>query len=56
MYCLYTIICLLKGRSFQNICMDVVKDDTINMFRDVLFATEKPRREALNKAMEKLCV
>ena len=56
MYCLYTIICLLKGRSFQNICMDVVKDDTINVFRDVLFATERPRREALNKAMEKLCV
>ena len=55
MYCLYTIICLLKGRSFENICMDVVKDDTMNMFRDVLFASETPRREALNKAIQKLC-
>lgn len=55
MYCLYTIICLLKGRSFQNICMDIVKDDTMNAFRDVLFASEKPRREALNKAVQSLC-
>jgi hypothetical protein len=55
MYCLYTIICLLKGRSFQSICMDVVKDDTMNAFRDVLFASESPRREALNKAVQDLC-
>jgi hypothetical protein len=55
MYCLYTIICLLKGRTFQNICMDVVKDDVMNAFRDVLFASEKPRREALNKAVQELC-
>ena len=55
MYCLYTIICLLKGRSFQEICMDVVKDDTMNAFRDVLFASETPRKEALNKVVQKLC-
>lgn len=55
MYCLYTIICLLKGRTFQNICMDVVKDDVMNAFRDVLFSSEKPRREALNKAVQDLC-
>lgn len=55
MYCLYTIICLLKGRSFQNVCMDIVKDDTMNAFRDILFASESPRREALNKAVQKLC-
>lgn len=55
MYCLYTIICLLKGRSFQDICMDIVKDDTMNAFRDVLFASESPRREALNKAVQGLC-
>ena len=54
MYCLYTIISLLKGRQFQQICMDVVNDDTMNMFRDVLFATESPRKEALNKAVQKL--
>lgn len=55
MYCLYTIICSLKGRPFQSICMDIVKDDTMNMFRDVLFASENPRREALNKVVQKLC-
>lgn len=55
MYCLYVIICLLKGRSFQAICTDIIRDDTINAFRDVLFATEKPRREALNKVVQKLC-
>ena len=55
MYCLYVIICLLKGRTFQATCTDIVKDDTINAFRDVLFATEKPRREALNKIVQNLC-
>jgi len=55
MYCLYTIICLLKGRAFQDICMDIVKDDTMNAFRDILFASESPRREALNKAVQSLC-
>ena len=55
MYCLYTIICLLKGRAFQSICMDIVNDDTMNAFRDVLFASENPRKEALNKVVQKLC-
>jgi len=55
MYCLYVIICLLKGRSFQQICTDIVRDDTMNAFRDVLFASEKPRKDALNKAVLKLC-
>jgi hypothetical protein len=55
MYCLYTIICCLKGRPFQSICMDIVKDDTINAFRDVLFASEQPRKEALNKIVQNLC-
>jgi hypothetical protein len=35
--------------------MDVVKDDTMNAFRDVLFASETPRKEALNKVVQKLC-
>jgi hypothetical protein len=35
--------------------MDVVKDDTINAFRDVLYASEAPRKEALNKAVQDLC-
>jgi hypothetical protein len=48
MYCLYTIICLIKGRSFQAVCMDIVKDDTMNAFRDVLFASVEPRKEAMS--------
>ena len=55
MYCLYTIICLLKGKSFQDICMSVIKDDTMNAFRDVLFASEAPRMESLNSAVQSLC-
>ena len=55
MYCLYVIICLLKGKSFQQICTDIIKDDTMNAFRDVLFASEKPRKSALNRAVMKLC-
>jgi hypothetical protein len=55
MYCLYVIICLLKGKDFHTICMDIVKDDTINAFRDVIYSTEKPRKEAFNSAVQKLC-
>jgi hypothetical protein len=55
MYCLFTIICLLKGRSFYDICTHVVDDDTMNQFRDVLFAEEKPRREAIEEGLKKMC-
>ena len=51
MYCLYTIISLLGGRSFYNICKHVIDDDTMNSLRDVIFATEKPRKGALEKAL-----
>jgi hypothetical protein len=27
----------------------------MNAFRDVLFASESPRKEALNKVVQKLC-
>ena len=56
MYCLFVIICLLRGRPFYNICKQVVDDDTMNAFRDILFAEEKPRRISLEKALTKLCV
>ena len=55
MYCLYVIICLLKGNDFHKICMDIVNDDTVNAFRDVIFSTEKPRKEAFDAAVQKLC-
>lgn len=55
MYCLFTVICLLKGRSFHEICSKVVDDDLMNSFRDVLFATDKPRKQAIEEALPKLC-
>jgi hypothetical protein len=56
MYCLFVIICLLKGRSFFEICTNIIDDDTINSFRDILFSTETPRKEAIEKALPKLCI
>lgn len=55
MYCLFVIICLLRGRKFYDICKNIVDDDTMNAFRDILFAEEKPRREAVEKALPRLC-
>lgn len=55
MYCLFVIICLLRGRNFYDICKNVVDDDTMNAFRDVLFAEEKPRREAIEESLPRLC-
>jgi hypothetical protein len=55
MYCLFTIICLLRGRSFYDICTHVTDDDTMNKFRDILFAEEKPRREAIEEGLKKMC-
>lgn len=54
MYCLYTIISLLLGRSFYEVCTRIVDDDTMNGLRDVLFATEAPRREAIERALKLL--
>lgn len=56
MYCLVTIICLLNGKSFLNICKKIKDDDTINSFRDILFVTEKPRADAIQKALPSLCI
>jgi hypothetical protein len=56
MYCLIVIICLLKGRPFYNICKNIIADDIANAFRDILFAEENPRKEALDVALDKLCI
>lgn len=56
MYCLVTIICLLNGKSFYSICSKIKEDDMINAFRDVLFSTEKPRAEAIQKSLLSLCI
>lgn len=47
MYCLYTLISLILGKSFYNVCKRIVDDDTMNSLRDILFATAKPRKETV---------
>lgn len=56
MYCLFVLICLLRGRPFYSICKRVVDDDTMNAFRDILFAEEKPRHAAIEDALPTLCI
>jgi len=56
MYCLYCIICLLRGRPFYTICKNIVDDDTMNSFRDILFAEEVPRKDAIENALKRLCI
>ena len=51
MYCLYVIISLLNGKSFDELCKQVVPDKLMNLFREVLFAEETPRKEAMDKAL-----
>jgi hypothetical protein len=53
-YCMYVLISLLKGRSFDDICKNRVDDDTMNALRDILYATEKPRALALKEAAKVL--
>jgi hypothetical protein len=50
-YCLYIIISLLKGQSFDYLCKNPVDDDTINALRDLLYATERPSELAIKKAV-----
>jgi hypothetical protein len=37
MYCLYCILCLLKGKSFEEVCGNKIDDDTMIAFRKMLF-------------------
>lgn len=48
-YCMYIIISLLKGRTFADLCKDRIDDDTMNAIRDLLYATETPRPDAVTK-------
>jgi hypothetical protein len=56
MYCLIVIICLLRGKPFEKICHNIMSDDMVNAFRDVLYAEENPRKEAIDTALSKLCI
>jgi hypothetical protein len=55
-YCMYVIISLLKGRSFEDICQNRIDDDTMNSFRDLLWATEKPSQTAIKDAVALLAL
>ena len=55
MYCLMVVICLLRGRTFEQVCAMRVTDGLVNAFRDVLFVTERPRGRALTDALPTLC-
>jgi len=48
---MYVLLNLLGGREFQEICKDIVSDDVMNTFRDVLFAEERPRKAAIEQAL-----
>jgi Ulp1 protease family, C-terminal catalytic domain len=56
MYSLFVIICLLSGKEFTDICKNVIDDDRMNKFRDIVFAEEKPRKGALEEAVKTLCI
>jgi hypothetical protein len=48
---MYVILNLLGGRPYREVCEDIVSDEVMNTFRDVLFAEETPRRAAIEKAL-----
>ena len=54
MYCMYVIISLLKGRTFHDICLNPVDDDTMLAIRDLLYATERPSERAKTKGAKLL--
>jgi len=53
-YCLYILISLLKGKPFDILCKKGVDDDTMNAFRDLLYATKQPSELAIKKAINLL--
>jgi len=52
-YCMYMILSLLKGKSFAQLCNKPIDDDTMNAFRDILYAAETPTsdRPMIEKAL-----
>lgn len=53
-YCIYIIISLLKGKTFSWLCKNRVDDDTMNAFRDILYATERPSEKAIHDVVKLL--
>jgi hypothetical protein len=56
MYCLFVILCLLHDKPFYDICKNVMDDDTMVKFRDIIFATENPSKTTIKEAMDTLCI
>ena len=48
---MYIIISLLKGATFSELCTNRVDDDTMNSIRDLLYATARPREEAVKEGV-----
>lgn len=50
MYCLFVLICLIHDKPFYDICKNILDDDMVASFRDVLYATENPKRKTIDDA------
>lgn len=46
-FCMIVIISLLSGRTFADICHNPIDDDVVNAYRDILYATARPRELAV---------
>jgi hypothetical protein len=51
MYCLYCILCLLKGKTFAEVCENAIDDDTMIKFRNMLFVSSNSK-----EVIQKVCV
>ena len=48
MYCLYCILCLLKGKTFAEVCENAIDDDTMVKFRNMLFLSSDSKEVIKN--------
>jgi len=55
MYCLYCILCLLNGKSFEEVCGNKINDDTMIAFRKVLYVSEDSKTSGIKKVINHVC-
>jgi len=55
MYCLYCILCLLNGKSFEEVCGNKINDDTMIAFRKVLYVSEDSKESGIKKVINHVC-
>jgi hypothetical protein len=48
MYCLYCILCLLKGKTFVEVCENAIDDNTMIKFRKMLFMSSDSKEVIKN--------